>query len=85
MYRTVLSVRRRVLGEEHPNTLTSMHDLADAVLCAAGQHAEAVEMYRTVLPVRRRVLGEEHGQPIAFIDERPGHCALLRGSACRGG
>ena len=67
MHRTVLPVRRRVLGEEHPDTLDSMNGLASA-LNAAGQHAEAIEIDRTVLPVTRRVLGEEHPHTLSAMN-----------------
>ena len=59
MYRQVLDVRRRVLGEDHPITLGSKNNLA-AILHSQGKWQEAEEMHRQVLDVRRRVLGEEH-------------------------
>ena len=57
--RQVLGVLRRVLGEEHPDTLTTAANLATS-LCKQGQYAEAERIEREVLGVRRRVLGEEH-------------------------
>ena len=55
----VLEVRARVLGEEHPDTLTSMGNLA-VTLSAQGDHAGARQLEERVLEVRKRVLGEEH-------------------------
>ncbi|OIP34016.1 MAG: hypothetical protein AUK47_18360 [Deltaproteobacteria bacterium CG2_30_63_29] len=55
----VLEVRRRVLGEEHPNTLTSMNNLA-STLKAQGDLEGARELIEKALEVRRRVLGEKH-------------------------
>ena len=55
----VLEARRRVLGEEHPDTLMSMNNFA-ATLRAQGDHAGARELLERVLEARRRVLGEEH-------------------------
>jgi hypothetical protein len=55
----VLAAKRRVLGEEHPHTLTSANNLA-ASLYDQGKYAEAERRNREVLGVRRRVLGEEH-------------------------
>ena len=52
-------VSRRVLGEEHPNTLTSMNNLAET-LRAQGDLAGARELHEQALEVRRRMLGEEH-------------------------
>ncbi|MGN9806255.1 tetratricopeptide repeat protein [Micromonospora sp. L32] len=51
--------RRRVLGEEHPMTLTSMNNLA-IVVSRMGELAEARRLHEQVLQQRRRVLGEEH-------------------------
>jgi len=51
--------RRRLLGPEHPDTLTSMSDLA-VMLRALGDAAGAAQLDRQVLEGRRRVLGEEH-------------------------
>jgi hypothetical protein len=36
MYRQILGLRERVLGKEHPNTVTSMNNLAE-VLSKTGQ------------------------------------------------
>ncbi len=59
LQRELLDVRRRVLGPEHPATLTTMGNLASS-LDGQGKHAEAVQMKRELLDVRRRVLGPEH-------------------------
>jgi hypothetical protein len=60
----VLEARRRVLGEEHPHTLTSAGNLAVSLrLLNQRKHAEAEQIHREVpvLNVLRRVLaGEEH-------------------------
>ena len=56
MLREVLAVRKRVLGAEHPATLTTAHTLPTS-LSRQGKHAEAEEMQRAVLAVRKRVLG----------------------------
>jgi hypothetical protein len=59
MEREVLAVRKRVLGAEHPITLTTAHNLA-ASLMHQGKHDEAEKMGREVLAVQKRVLGAEH-------------------------
>jgi hypothetical protein len=46
--REVLGVKRRVLGEEHPETLTSAANLASS-LSGQGKHAEAERIDREVL------------------------------------
>jgi hypothetical protein len=59
MLREVLEVRRRVLGEEHPDTLTSSNNLGTS-LSDQGMYADAERIHRQVLGVNRRVLGDEH-------------------------
>ncbi|KAK5694971.1 hypothetical protein LTR17_024732 [Elasticomyces elasticus] len=51
--------RKRVLGKEHPSTLTSMANLA-STYSDQGKSKEAAELSEQVLVVRKRVLGEEH-------------------------
>ena len=55
----VLAVRKRVLGEEHPLTLTAAGNLA-LTYGQQGKHAEAETLQVAVLAARKRVLGEEH-------------------------
>jgi tetratricopeptide (TPR) repeat protein len=55
----VLEVRTRVLGKEHPNTLSSMSNLA-TTLSAQGDYAGARWLQEQVLEVSTRVLGKEH-------------------------
>src|ERR1700726_3505078 len=55
----VLEAMTRLQGKEHPNTLTSMLNLAQ-VLQAEGDWAEAERLYRLALEGRKRVLGADH-------------------------
>jgi hypothetical protein len=50
---------RRVLGEDHPDSLLSAHGLA-CVLRALGEYQQAHELDEDTLIRRRRVLGEDH-------------------------
>jgi non-specific serine/threonine protein kinase/serine/threonine-protein kinase len=54
-----LELRRRVLGDNHTDTLTSMDSLANSYT-RQGKYAQAEALHARVLEVRRRVLGEEH-------------------------
>ena len=63
----VLAVRRRVFGEEHPDTLTSMSNLA-GTLRAQGDHAGARALQEQVLTVQRRVLGAEHPDTLTSMN-----------------
>ena len=49
----------RVLGEDHPNTVTSRNNLAYAYE-SAGRLTEAITLYEQVLTDRIRILGEDH-------------------------
>lgn len=60
----VLDARRRLLGPDHPDTLTSRHNLASAFQ-TVGRLAEAIELHEQVLAAYRRALGEEHPDTLA--------------------
>ena len=66
--RDVLAARRRVLGDDHPDTLTSRDTLA-WLAGLQGRRAEAVELHRQVLADRSRVLGAHHPDTQATRDE----------------
>ncbi|KAK5202667.1 hypothetical protein LTR41_011588 [Exophiala xenobiotica] len=59
MHRETSQLKRKVLGEEHPETLTSMNNLAGA-LSSQGEYEEAEEMHRKTLQLSRKVLGDDH-------------------------
>jgi len=51
-----LEILRRVLGEEHPDTLGSMNNLA-SVYASQGRNEEAEKLLSEAVEIRRRVLG----------------------------
>ncbi|MBK6670376.1 MAG: tetratricopeptide repeat protein [Actinobacteria bacterium] len=55
----VLDARRRILGDDHPDTLTAKNNLA-ASLRALGDAAAARTLQQDVLDARRRILGDDH-------------------------
>jgi tetratricopeptide (TPR) repeat protein len=55
----VVAVRRRILGMEHPDTLTAMNNLA-LTLGDQGDFSSARSLQEQILATERRVLGEEH-------------------------
>ncbi|MEV0119203.1 tetratricopeptide repeat protein, partial [Streptomyces sp. NPDC050844] len=59
-----LADRRRVLGEDHPDTLVSRNNLAGAYW-AAEDRGHARSLYEQLLPDCVRVLGED--QPMTEI------------------
>jgi hypothetical protein len=52
----------RVLGKDHPDTLTSRHNLAYAYH-AAGDLSRAIPLFEQALTGNVRVLGENHPPP----------------------
>ncbi len=58
-----IQLRRRVLGEDDPGTLTSLRRLATVYL-NQGKFAQAEPLYKKVLEVQRRVLGEQHADTL---------------------
>ena len=62
-----LDVSRRVLGEEHPDTLISMNTLA-ATLGAQGDLSGARKFQEQVVEVSRRVLSEEHTDTLTAMN-----------------
>jgi len=61
-----LTTRRRVLGTDHPDTLTSINNTG-FLLRARGKLDEAERCYIEALDGRRRVLGVEHEDTITSI------------------
>jgi eukaryotic-like serine/threonine-protein kinase len=61
-----LELRRRVLGPEHPDTLTTMNNLA-SVYDIEGKFAETEALDTQILEIRRRVLGPEHPDTLASM------------------
>ncbi|RKL05191.1 hypothetical protein BFJ70_g17144 [Fusarium oxysporum] len=61
-----VKARTKLLGEEHPDMLTSMANLA--LICwNQGRWKEAEELQAKVLLTRKRVLGEEHPDTLAIM------------------
>lgn len=54
-----LARRRRVLGDDHPDTLRSANNVA-IDLSNLSQHGRALELNGDTLARRRRILGDDH-------------------------
>ncbi|MBL7552782.1 tetratricopeptide repeat protein, partial [Frankia sp. AgB1.9] len=59
LYEQTLTDRERLLGAEHPSTLTSRNNLACAYQ-AAGRVDQAIGLYEQTLTVAQRVLDPGH-------------------------
>ena len=54
-----METRKRVLGQEHPDTLTSMHNLA-LTLYSQGRDEKAVALMVQCVNLRKMKLGVDH-------------------------
>ena len=59
LYEQALALRKRLLGEEHPDVAESLNDLA-GLYDSQGRYSEAEPLYKQALALRKRLLGEEH-------------------------
>ncbi len=67
VYRKALELRQKVLGPEHPDTLSGLNNLA-VCLEKKGKRADAEPLYRQALELRQKVLGPEHPDTISSIN-----------------
>ncbi|KAL5638876.1 hypothetical protein ACGC1H_003289 [Rhizoctonia solani] len=63
----VLDAHKRILGEEHPDTLCSMNNLA-STYSDLGRYDEAEQLQVQVLDTRKRILGEEHPDTLCSMN-----------------
>jgi hypothetical protein len=64
LHEQVLAARERMLGPDHPDTLSSRNNLAVAYR-AAGRVADAVALHEQVLAARERLLGPDHPETLS--------------------
>jgi eukaryotic-like serine/threonine-protein kinase len=62
-----LEIRKRVLGEEHPETLGSK-DILATLYSRQGRYAEAETLRLETLEITKRVLGEEHPSTLVSMN-----------------
>ena len=65
--RQALEIRKKVLGENHPEYATSLNNLA-SLYCAQGDYARVEPLYRQALEIRKKVLGENHPDYAMSLD-----------------
>jgi tetratricopeptide (TPR) repeat protein len=65
-FEQLFEMRKRVLGEEHPDTLASMAWLA-SLYRDQGRRKEAEELFVRVIETSNRVLGEEHPETLTSM------------------
>jgi len=67
MQREAIATESRVLGPEHPDTLTGLISLG-VILRRRQQFADAEKVYRETLRIQSRVLGPEHPDTLVLRD-----------------
>ncbi len=67
LHERVLVIFRRILGDEHPDTLRTMSSLA-TTLRAEGDLAGARQLQERVIEMSRRILGDEHTDTLTFMN-----------------
>src|SRR5947207_1935573 len=63
----VLEAHQRILGDEHPDTLTSMNNLA-GTYGALGRTKDAAALQEKVLEAQERILGDEHPDTLTSMN-----------------
>jgi hypothetical protein len=63
----VVQLRKTKLGEAHPDTLTSMHNLA-VDYSEAGRRSEALQLAEHVVQLRKTKLGEDHPDTLTSME-----------------
>jgi hypothetical protein len=59
LFKELLPDRERVLGKDHPDTLTTRGNIA-AWIGESGDQREALRLFKELLPDQERVLGRDH-------------------------
>jgi tetratricopeptide (TPR) repeat protein len=67
LLKRVVEIKRRVMGEEHPSTLTSIGALS-TVYRNLGRYAEAESLLTNLVEVRRRVSGPRHRDTLSTMN-----------------
>jgi tetratricopeptide (TPR) repeat protein len=66
LFMQVIETRRRTLGHEYPDTLTSVSNLG-LVLSSQGKYEETERMHRQALKGREKALGREHPDTLTSV------------------
>ena len=64
---------RRVFGQDHPHTLTSLSNLAD-LYNSKGEYDRALQLFEECLAKRKRILGEDHPDTLESLNDLADFC-----------
>jgi tetratricopeptide (TPR) repeat protein len=68
VFEDCLAKRKRILGEDHPDTLTSLNHLASLLECI-GEYDRALPIFEDCLAKRRLILGEDHPDTLTSLND----------------
>jgi tetratricopeptide (TPR) repeat protein len=68
LYEQCLAKRKRFLGDDHPDTLSTLIELA-VVFDRKGEYDRALPLYEECLEKRKKILGDDHPDTILTINE----------------
>lgn len=67
-FEQAVTIRQRILGEDHPDTAHSLNSLG-YLLRAQGKLAEAGPYFERALAIREKILGEEHSDTAVSLND----------------
>ena len=67
LYEECLAKRKRVLGDDHPDTLASLNNLA-GLFESKGEYDRALPLYEECLAKKKRVLGDDHPDTLTSLN-----------------
>ncbi len=82
LFRQALEIRKRALGENHPDYAASLNNLA-ALYEEMGDYAKAEPLYREALAIDKRALGENHPDYATSLNNL-GRAVRGHGRLCEG-
>ena len=62
----VYNSRKEILGENHPDTLSALHNLANSY-SDLGDYSKACELQNVVYNARKEILGESHPDTLSTL------------------
>ncbi|GCE60930.1 photosystem I assembly protein Ycf3 [Microcystis aeruginosa NIES-4285] len=67
LYKQALAIRKQQLGDNHPDTATSLNNLA-VFYQSQGRYSEAEPLYKQALAIRKQQLGDNHPLTATSLD-----------------
>ncbi len=67
IFQQVLSIRKKILGEEHPDYALSLNNLALLYVYMA-RYKKALPLYKQALAINKKILGEEHPDYARYLN-----------------